>query len=39
VSILVAALLGAHLLAEGHVAQRLAAALAMVAGIVCLALG
>ncbi|HET9403376.1 MAG TPA: DMT family transporter [Burkholderiales bacterium] len=39
VSILVAALMGTHLLAEGNVAQRLAAAAAMVAGIICLALG
>lgn len=39
VSILVAALMGAHLLAEGNVPQRLAAAAAMVAGIICLAAG
>lgn len=39
VSILVAALMGTQLLAEGNVAQRLGAAAAMVAGIVCLALG
>jgi drug/metabolite transporter (DMT)-like permease len=39
VSILVAALMGTQLLAEGDVARRLAAAAAMVAGIVCLALG
>lgn len=39
VSILVAALMGAHLLSEGHVAQRLAAAGAMVLGIICLATG
>ena len=39
VSILVAALMGAHLLAEGDAARRLSAAAAMVAGIVCLALG
>lgn len=39
VSILVAALMGTQLLAEGNVAQRLGAAAAMVAGVVCLALG
>lgn len=39
VSILVAALMGTHLLAEGDAARRMAAAAAMVAGIVCLALG
>lgn len=39
VSILVAALMGTQLLAEGDVARRLAAAAAMVAGITCLALG
>jgi drug/metabolite transporter (DMT)-like permease len=39
VSILVAALMGTHLLAEGDAARRLAAAAAMVAGIICLALG
>jgi uncharacterized membrane protein len=39
VSILAAALMGTQLLAEGNVAQRLAAAAAMVAGIICLALG
>lgn len=39
VSILVAALMGTQLLAEGNVAQRLGAAAAMVAGIICLALG
>lgn len=39
VSILVAALMGTQLLAEGNVAQRLAAAAAMVAGIICLAFG
>lgn len=39
VSILVAALMGAHWLSEGDAARRLAAAAAMVAGIVCLALG
>jgi drug/metabolite transporter (DMT)-like permease len=39
VSILIAAFMGARLLAEGNVARRLAAAAAMVAGIICLALG
>jgi drug/metabolite transporter (DMT)-like permease len=39
VSILVAALMGTQLLAEGDAARRLAAATAMVAGITCLALG
>lgn len=39
VSILIAALMGTHLLAEGDVSRRLAAAAAMVAGIICLALG
>jgi drug/metabolite transporter (DMT)-like permease len=39
VSILVAALMGTHLLAEGDAGRRLAAAAAMVAGIVCLAVG
>lgn len=39
VSILVAALMGTQLLAEGNVAQRLTAAGAMVAGIICLAAG
>jgi drug/metabolite transporter (DMT)-like permease len=39
ISILVAAILGVSLLAEGHVAQRLFAAAAMVAGIGCLAVG
>jgi drug/metabolite transporter (DMT)-like permease len=39
VSILVAALMGTHLLAEGDGPRRIAAAGAMVAGIVCLALG
>jgi hypothetical protein len=39
VSILVAALMGTHLLAEGDAGRRLAAASAMVAGIVCLAVG
>jgi drug/metabolite transporter (DMT)-like permease len=39
VSILIAALMGTQLLAEGDVARRLAAAAAMVAGITCLALG
>jgi drug/metabolite transporter (DMT)-like permease len=39
VSILIAALMGTQLLAEGDVARRLVAAAAMVAGIVCLAAG
>ena len=39
VSILVAALMGTQLLAEGDATRRLAAAAAMVAGIVCLAVG
>lgn len=39
VSILVAALMGTQLLAEGDARRRLAAAAAMVAGIICLALG
>jgi len=39
VSILVAALMGTQLLAEGDVTRRLAAAAAMVAGITCLAVG
>jgi drug/metabolite transporter (DMT)-like permease len=39
ISILVAALMGTQLLAEGDAGRRLAAAGAMVAGIVCLALG
>jgi drug/metabolite transporter (DMT)-like permease len=39
VSILVAALMGTHLLADGDARRRLGAAAAMVAGIVCLALG
>jgi len=39
VSILVAAFMGATLLEEGNVRRRLAAAAAMVAGIICLALG
>jgi drug/metabolite transporter (DMT)-like permease len=39
ISILVAALMGTQLLAEGDVGRRLAAAGAMVFGIVCLALG
>jgi drug/metabolite transporter (DMT)-like permease len=38
VSILIAALMGTQLLAEGDVTRRLAAAAAMVAGIICLAL-
>jgi drug/metabolite transporter (DMT)-like permease len=39
VSILIAAFMGARLLAEGDVGRRLAAAAAMVAGIICLAVG
>ena len=39
VSILVAALMGTQLLAEGDVTRRLAAAAAMVAGVICLAVG
>ena len=39
VSILVAALMGTQLLAEGDVTRRLAAAAAMVAGVICLAAG
>jgi drug/metabolite transporter (DMT)-like permease len=39
ISILVGALLGAHLLAEAHATRRLFGAGAMVAGIVCLAVG
>lgn len=39
VSILVAALMGTHWLAEGDVASRMTAAAAMVAGIICLAAG
>ncbi len=39
ISILVAAIMGTQLLAEGDAARRLAAAAAMVAGITCLALG
>jgi drug/metabolite transporter (DMT)-like permease len=39
VSILVAALMGTQLLAEGDATRRLAAAAAMVAGIICLAAG
>jgi len=39
VSILVAALMGTQLLAEGDVTRRLTAAAAMVAGITCLAVG
>jgi len=39
ISILVAALMGTQLLAEGDAKRRVAAAAAMVAGIVCLALG
>lgn len=39
ISILVGALIGARLLAEAHATRRLAGAGAMVAGIVCLAIG
>lgn len=39
VSILIAAVMGAQLLKEGETARRLAAAAAMVAGIICLATG
>jgi drug/metabolite transporter (DMT)-like permease len=39
VSILVAALMGTQLLAEGDTTRRLAAAAAMVAGVFCLAIG
>ena len=39
ISILVAALMGTQLLAEGDAGRRLAAAGAMVAGVVCLAVG
>lgn len=39
ISILVAAIMGTHLLAEGDARRRLSAAAAMVAGIACLALG
>lgn len=39
ISILIAALMGTQLLAEGHTQRRLAASGAMVAGIICLALG
>lgn len=39
VSILVAALMGTQWLAEGDVARRLAAAAAMVGGVICLAVG
>lgn len=39
ISILVAAIMGTQLLAEGDAARRLTAAMAMVGGIVCLALG
>jgi len=39
VSILVAALMGTQLLAEGDAMRRLAASAAMVAGIICLAAG
>ncbi len=39
VSILIAAVMGAQLLREGEMLRRLAAAAAMVAGVVCLAMG
>jgi len=39
ISILVAAVMGTRLLAEGNVVQRLSAAAAMVGGIACLVLG
>lgn len=39
ISILAAAIMGTQLLAEGNAARRLSAAAAMVAGIVCLAVG
>src|SRR6185295_19332597 len=39
ISILIGALMGAHLLREGNIAQRLFAASAMLVGIVCLAVG
>jgi uncharacterized membrane protein len=39
ISILVAAIMGAQLLAEGDAARRLSAAAAMVVGVVCLAVG
>ncbi|MCW5604200.1 MAG: EamA family transporter [Burkholderiales bacterium] len=39
ISILFAAIMGAQLLAEGDVKRRMAAAVAMVAGVVCLAVG
>jgi drug/metabolite transporter (DMT)-like permease len=39
ISILVAALMGTRLLAEGDARRRLAAAAAMVCGVICLALG
>ena len=39
ISILIAALMGAHLLAEQDAPRRLAGAAAMVAGIICLAVG
>ena len=39
VSILIAAVMGAQLLKEGETARRLLAAAAMVAGVICLALG
>ena len=39
ISILIGAAMGTHLLREGDVAKRLVAAAAMLAGIVCLAVG
>ena len=39
ISILIGAMMGAHLLQEGNVSRRMIAASAMVGGIVCLALG
>jgi uncharacterized membrane protein len=39
ISILIAAIMGTQLLAEGDTKRRLAACAAMVAGILCLALG
>jgi uncharacterized membrane protein len=39
VSILIAAVMGAQLLKEGETRRRVIAAMAMVAGIVCLAVG
>jgi len=39
ISILVGALMGAHLLAEGYALRRITGAIAMLAGLACLALG